>query len=99
MLKVCSNRQRKTVRSKSHYDQFVLSDSSSDPDKLIPRSGKDERYDEVLEEIKSLEKELETELKKFERTLGFVERTRWHHILITDIGSNSDIGTVLLVTR
>jgi DNA mismatch repair protein MSH6 len=43
-----------------------------DPDELIPRSGKDERFDEVVEEIASLEKELEGELKKFERTLGFV---------------------------
>jgi len=43
-----------------------------DPGELIPRSRKDERFDEVVEEIASLEKELEGELKKFERTLGFV---------------------------
>jgi DNA mismatch repair protein MSH6 len=45
---------------------------SSDPDELIPRPGKDERFDEVLEEIASLEASLEKDLKKFEKTLGLV---------------------------
>ena len=70
-----------------------------DPNELIPRSGRDERFDEVVEEIESLEKELDKELKKFERTLGFVWRACSYHILITDIGSNLDIGTVPLATR
>jgi hypothetical protein len=62
----------------------------------MPRSGKDERFDEVVEEIESLEKELEGELKKFEKKLGFVLPVRSHDI---PLGSNSDFGTVLLVTR
>lgn len=39
-------------------------------DELVPRDGKDERYDEVVEEIDSLEKSLNADLKKFEKTLG-----------------------------
>lgn len=41
-------------------------------DELVPRDGKDERYDEVIAEIGSLEKSLEADLKKFEKSLGSV---------------------------
>lgn len=72
----------------------------SDPSELIPRPGKDERFDEVVREIASLEKELEGELKKFEKTLGFVVRIRIKsNTLIVDTGLNSYIGIALLVTR
>ncbi|CAA7264271.1 unnamed protein product [Cyclocybe aegerita] len=46
-------------------------------DELIPRDGKDERYDEVVEEIDSLEKNLEDELKKMEKSLG-LKLAYWH---------------------
>ncbi|KAJ3497847.1 hypothetical protein NLJ89_g10297 [Agrocybe chaxingu] len=46
-------------------------------DELIPRDGKDERYDEVVEEINSLEKNLEDELKKMEKSLG-LKLAYWH---------------------
>jgi DNA mismatch repair protein MSH6 len=42
----------------------------AEADELVPRDGKDERYDEVVEEIDSLEKSLNADLKKFEKTLG-----------------------------
>jgi len=42
----------------------------SETDELVPRAGKDERYDEVIEEIDSLEKSLNADLKKFEKSLG-----------------------------
>jgi len=42
----------------------------SDPDELTPRPGKDERFDEVVEEIETLEKELGKELLRFEKSLG-----------------------------
>lgn len=41
-------------------------------DELVPRDGKDERYDEIQEEIRDLEKSLKGELKKFEKQLGYV---------------------------
>lgn len=41
-------------------------------DGLVPRSGKDEAYDEVQEEIATLESELEHELIKLEKLVGFV---------------------------
>lgn len=43
----------------------------SEVDELVPRDGKDERYDEVVEEIDSLENSLNADLKKFEKTLGW----------------------------
>ncbi|KAF8960367.1 hypothetical protein BDZ97DRAFT_1922267 [Flammula alnicola] len=46
-------------------------------DELVPRDGKDERYDEVVEEIASLEKSLEADLKKFEKSLG-IKLAYWH---------------------
>jgi DNA mismatch repair protein MSH6 len=36
---------------------------------MVPRDGKDEKYDEVVEEIASLEKSLNGDLKKFEKSL------------------------------
>ncbi|KDR79956.1 hypothetical protein GALMADRAFT_242120 [Galerina marginata CBS 339.88] len=46
-------------------------------DELIPRDGKDERYDEVVAEIKGLEKSLEADLTKFEKSLG-IKLAYWH---------------------
>lgn len=43
-----------------------------DADELIPADGKDEMYDEVVSEIRDLEKSLEADLQKFEKTLGYV---------------------------
>ena len=43
-----------------------------DADELIPADGKDETYDEVVSEIRDLEKSLEADLQKFEKTLGYV---------------------------
>jgi hypothetical protein len=43
-----------------------------DADELIPEEGKDETYDEIVSEICDLEKSLEAELHKFEKTLGYV---------------------------
>ena len=49
---------------------LISSDLLSDPDELTPRPGKDERFDEVVEEIETLEKGLDKELLKFEKSLG-----------------------------
>ncbi|KAF5310782.1 hypothetical protein D9619_007990 [Psilocybe cf. subviscida] len=46
-------------------------------DELVPRDGKDERYDEIQEEIRDLEKSLKGELKKFEKQLG-IDLGYWH---------------------
>jgi DNA mismatch repair protein MSH6 len=43
-----------------------------DADELIPQEGKDETYDEVVSEIHGLEQSLEADLKKFEKSLGYV---------------------------
>ena len=43
-----------------------------DADELIPADGKDGTYDEVVSEIRGLEKSLEADLQKFEKTLGYV---------------------------
>ncbi|KAG1823365.1 muts domain V-domain-containing protein [Suillus subaureus] len=46
-------------------------------DELLPVAGKDEVYDEVMCEIEELEKELDAQLKKFEKKLGR-NLTWWH---------------------
>ncbi|EKM57980.1 uncharacterized protein PHACADRAFT_116507 [Phanerochaete carnosa HHB-10118-sp] len=46
-------------------------------DELMPREGKDEEYDSVMEEINELERTLETELKKLEKKLG-IKLSYWH---------------------
>lgn len=51
------------------YDSLTL---LIDGDELIPADGKDEMYDEVVSEIRDLEKSLEADLRKFEKTLGYV---------------------------
>ncbi|EIW78648.1 DNA mismatch repair protein Msh6 [Coniophora puteana RWD-64-598 SS2] len=48
-----------------------------DADMLLPVEGKDDVYDEVMCEIGELEKELEGELKKFQKKLG-IPLTWWH---------------------
>ncbi|KAF9051391.1 muts domain V-domain-containing protein [Panaeolus papilionaceus] len=47
------------------------------PDELLPRSGKDETYDKIVAEIKSLEKSLHNELEKMKKDLG-LNLTYWH---------------------
>lgn len=39
-------------------------------DELVPIDGKDEVYDEIMAEINGLEKELDEELKTFEKSVG-----------------------------
>uniref|UniRef100_A0A8H7XWG4 DNA mismatch repair protein n=1 Tax=Psilocybe cubensis TaxID=181762 RepID=A0A8H7XWG4_PSICU len=46
-------------------------------DELVPRDGKDERYDEVVAEINELEKSLNADLTKFEKSLG-IKLAYWH---------------------
>ena len=48
-----------------------------DADELIPADGKDETYDEVVTEIHDLEKSLDADLQKFEKTLGYVLIDAW----------------------
>lgn len=42
----------------------------TDNDDLLPVEGKDEAYDEIAEEIRGLEKELDKMLKKLEKQVG-----------------------------
>lgn len=42
----------------------------TDSDDLLPVEGKDEAYDEIAQEIRGLEKELDKALKKLERQVG-----------------------------
>ncbi|KAF9528358.1 muts domain V-domain-containing protein [Crepidotus variabilis] len=61
-------------------------------DELIPRPGKDERYDEIIEEMSGLEKELEGELKQFEKKLG-IKLGYWHSAV-----GNKDIYLIEVAT-
>ncbi|PPR06375.1 hypothetical protein CVT24_002487 [Panaeolus cyanescens] len=58
------------------------------PDELLPRSGKDETYDKIVAEIKSLEKSLDGELDKFKKDLG-LNLAYWHSAI-----GNKDIYLV-----
>jgi hypothetical protein len=49
------------------YDSIV-----TDNDDLLPVEGKDEAYDEIANEIRGLEKELDKALKKLERQVAYV---------------------------
>jgi DNA mismatch repair protein MSH6 len=44
--------------------------NNEDGDELIPEEGKDEEYDSIVEEISSLEKQLNKELKRLEKEVG-----------------------------
>lgn len=48
-----------------------------DTDELLPVDGKDEIYDEVLQEMSKLEQSLDSQLRKFEKKLG-CKLTWWH---------------------
>ena len=48
------------------FNNSILTDN----DDLLPVEGKDEAYDEIAEEIRGLEKELDKALKKLERQAG-----------------------------
>jgi len=43
---------------------------AEDASELVPQQGMDEEYDEISSEIKQIETELETKLKKLEQKLG-----------------------------
>lgn len=55
---------RATVIDSSTYPVFLETDD------LVPEDGVDERYDEVMSEIKALEKDLNKSLKKLEEEVG-----------------------------
>lgn len=42
----------------------------ADADELIPQTGKDQTYDDIMAEIENLEEELEKELRKLEKKVG-----------------------------
>jgi hypothetical protein len=42
-----------------------------DADELLPQAGKDDAYDEIMAEINGLEEDLEKELRKLEKKLGY----------------------------
>lgn len=45
----------------------------TDTDELLPVDGKDEIYDEVLQEMSELEQSLDSQLRKFEKKLGYAQ--------------------------
>lgn len=45
-------------------------------DEVVPQEGQDEEYDQVMEEINSLESELNKELKRLEKKVGYVRKLR-----------------------
>lgn len=49
-----------------------LDNSILDSDELMPKSGKDKTYDEVMERISGLESSLEEDLKELEEQVGLV---------------------------
>jgi DNA mismatch repair protein MSH6 len=55
---------------KSYCSVLVTDDKILETDELLPVAGKDEVYDKVMCEIEELEKELDAQLKKFEKKLG-----------------------------
>ncbi|KAF4618937.1 hypothetical protein D9613_010131 [Agrocybe pediades] len=62
-------------------------------DELIPRDGKDEKYDEVVAEINALEASLDADLKKFKKSLG-IDLEYWHSAI-----GNKDIYLVEVSTK
>ncbi|KAG6888727.1 hypothetical protein C0992_007636, partial [Termitomyces sp. T32_za158] len=57
--------------------QLLQIDFDLSDDELVPREGKDDAYDEVMSEIAGLEEELDNDLKKMEKKLGF-PLSYWH---------------------
>ncbi|KAF8155583.1 muts domain V-domain-containing protein [Crassisporium funariophilum] len=60
-----------------HVESMFKPVTEDEADELIPQKGKDETFDEVVDEIKGLEKNLEGELKKFESSTG-LKLSYWH---------------------
>ncbi|KAG5654432.1 hypothetical protein H0H81_002621 [Sphagnurus paluster] len=56
---------------KNVENMYVKPTSEKDVDELVPREGKDEVYDGIMTEINELEEELEGDLKKMEKKLGY----------------------------
>ncbi|KAG5727213.1 DNA mismatch repair protein msh6 [Termitomyces sp. T112] len=60
-----------------NIESLYVKPSSDKDDELIPREGKDSAYDEIMTEITDLEVELENDLKKMEKKLGY-PLSYWH---------------------
>ncbi|TRM62248.1 muts domain V-domain-containing protein [Schizophyllum amplum] len=58
-------------------EMFERPSSEKDAEELVPQEGKDDVYDEVIAEIKQLEKSLNKQLKKMEATVGG-KLAYWH---------------------
>ncbi|KAL1746027.1 muts domain V-domain-containing protein [Schizophyllum fasciatum] len=58
-------------------EMFERPSSEKDAEELVPMEGKDDVYDEVIAEIKQLEKSLNKQLKKFEDSVG-ANLSYWH---------------------
>ncbi|KAJ7470392.1 muts domain V-domain-containing protein [Mycena latifolia] len=52
-------------------------ESEKDASELVPQAGKDEVYDNIMEEIKGLESELDDQLDEFQKKLKC--KLNWHH--------------------
>ncbi|KAG9309590.1 DNA mismatch repair protein Msh6 [Chiua virens] len=63
-----------TLHLKNVTSRFKI---DKETDELLPVDGKDEVYDDVVEETTNLEKELDVQLKKFEKKLG-CSLSWWH---------------------
>ncbi|KII87843.1 hypothetical protein PLICRDRAFT_176607 [Plicaturopsis crispa FD-325 SS-3] len=57
---------------------YLEHDDDAKGDELLPRDGKDKAYDDIMEEIHELEKELDGELKKMKNKLGCKDLSYWH---------------------
>lgn len=67
----------------------------TDNDDLLPVEGKDEAYDEIAEEIRGLEEELDKMLKKLERQAGYVVSSLFTHLFLTTTWQSQILLTVL----
>lgn len=76
-FEACFNRSRMTIKVRILLALpglcllTVCCRRFAEVDELVPRDGKDERYDEVVAEMDSLEKSLDADLTKFEKSLGY----------------------------
>jgi DNA mismatch repair protein MSH6 len=61
-----------SFRKDVDFAGFLTAGASVETDDLAPQEGKDEAYDDIMTEIGELEEELEEELGKWQKKLGFV---------------------------
>ena len=52
-------------------------------DEVVPQDGQDEEYDRIQEEITTLEDELNKELKRLEKKVGYVESMAFLFYILT----------------